>query len=341
MDIAKFIKEDLLSIVCNLIVLIFLNIYFISLNSIRNNLGDLIYLDLIVMIIYIVIFVIKYVKWKGRYEELYNYMIKNRSINEDDIKVEYISEEIMKYIIKEKEDSHNSIVKDYEEKLNTLEEYITKWIHEIKIPISALNIINERMDEDDISIFIKNELGKINFLVNSVLYGSRATVASEDIFIKEENLSNIVKASIKNNAFFLIKNNIEVDIHNLDYNIYTDKKWVMYILDQIINNSIKYLNRNGKIKFYGIDEEKYVTLCIRDNGIGIVKEDIERIFNKGFTGSNGRNKINKSTGMGLYFSSKILEKLGHGICVESVEGEYTLIKINFYKISDYLKVTKM
>lgn len=133
---------------------------------------------------------------------------------------------------------------------------------------------------------------------------------------------------------------LEVEIENLNYSIYSDKKWILYVMDQVINNAIKYSKKNGRIKFTGIDEGKYITLNIEDNGIGIAQEDIERIFNKGFTGMNGRNTTYKSTGMGLYFSKKILQKLGHTIDVYSAQGEYTLFKIKFSKISDYLDVAK-
>jgi len=95
------------------------------------------------------------------------------------------------------------------------------------------------------------------------------------------------------------------------------------------------------MEFYAEDNKDYIKLCIKDNGIGIAKEDIDRIFNKGFTGSNGRNKVYKSTGMGLYFTKKVLNKLEHEINVESIKGEYTLFNIYFYKISDYLNVIKM
>lgn len=111
----------------------------------------------------------------------------------------------------------------------------------------------------------------------------------EDIFISEIKLQDLIKQAIKNNAFMLIRNSIEVKLENLNYYIFTDKKWVLYVLDQLINNEIKYSKENGEIKFYGEESDKYICLNIRDNGIGIAPEDLERIFNKGFTGTNGRN----------------------------------------------------
>ena len=103
---------------------------------------------------------------------------------------------------------------------------------------------------------------------------------------------------------------MDVDIKNLNFNVYTDKKWMGYVLDQIIHNSIKYSKGNGALKFYGRDEEKYIELCIEDNGTGIAKEDIGRIFDKVFTGKNGRNTVYKSTGIGLIHSYFAINALG-------------------------------
>ena len=341
MKLNRFIKEEKLGIIFNAIVFLCVNIYFITLNSLKDKKVDLIYLDMVLLVIYLIWFFVKYKRWKERYDELYSYVTHDEDIDRDAIKNKFVAEEIMAYIIDKKEDEFRESQFNCEQQLKELEEYISKWVHEIKLPISALNMILERVEDDAINSSIKNETEKINFLVNSVLYGSRTTASAEDIFIVEERLDLIVKNAIRNNAFFLIKNNIEVKMESLSFSIYSDKKWLLYVLDQIINNAIKYTKKNGEIKFYGEDHDKYIILNIRDNGIGIAKEDAERIFNKGFTGVNGRNTTYKSTGMGLYFSKKILDKQNHTIEVDSVEGEYTLFKIKFSKISDYINVAKM
>ena len=339
MNLKRFIREEKLTIIFNLAILLCTNLYYIVLNSVKYKKGDLIYLDIMLIFIYFLWFFIKYKIWKKRYDELYSYAEENENIEAVDN--EYIAEEIISQIISRKEETFRKRELEYQQQINDMEEYISKWVHEIKLPISTLNIIIERIEDDTISSNIKNETEKINFLVNSVMYGSRTTASAEDIFIVEEKLDLIVKNAVRNNSFFLIKNNIEISLKNLEYRIYTDRKWILYVLDQIINNDIKYCDENGKIEFYGVDEGNYIALNIKDNGIGIAEEDIERIFNKGFTGKNGRNSVYKSTGMGLYFSYKILKKLGHGIEVESVEGEYTLFRIKFNKISDYMNVAKM
>lgn len=341
MNLIRFIKEKGLNIIFSISVLVVVNIYLISINSFNSRTSDLIYLDFIVMTIYVIWIYIDYVNWKKKYYDLYKSILDKNDISSGDIKESSLEEEMIFNIIDNKDKKYDAKMKAYEEKLRDMEEYISKWVHEIKLPITALNIISEEIEDYNVASSVKNETEKINFLVNSVIYGSRATVASEDIFIKEENLEAIVKKSIRNNSFFLIRKKIEVTTNNLNYNIYSDGKWVTYVIDQLINNSIKYSKENGKVEFYAEDCREYTKLCIKDNGIGIGKEDIDRIFSKGFTGSNGRNKVYKSTGMGLYFTKKVLNKLEHEISVESVKNEYTLFNIYFYKISDYLKVTKM
>lgn len=341
MSLIRFIKEKNINIIFSIALLIVINIYLISINSFNGRASDLIYLDFIIIAIYLMWIYTAYFNWKKQYYDLYKSILDKNDISIEDVKESSLEEEIIHKVTDNKDKKYDFKTKEYEEKLSDMEEYISKWVHEIKLPITALNIISEDIEDYTVASSVKNETEKINFLVNSIIYGSRATVASEDIFIKEENLGDIVKKSIKNNSFFLIKNKIEVVARNLNYNVYTDGKWIIYVIDQLINNAIKYSKEDGKIEFYAEDNKDYIKLNIKDNGIGIAKEDIDRIFNKGFTGSNGRNKVYKSTGMGLYFTKKVLNKLEQEVTVESIKGEYTLFNIYFYKISDYLKVTKM
>lgn len=341
MSLIRFIKEKNINIIFSIALLIVINIYLISINSFNDRASDLIYLDFIIIAIYLMWIYTAYFNWKKQYYDLYKSILDKNDISIEDVKESSLEEEIIYKVTDNKDKKYDFKTKEYEEKLSDMEEYISKWVHEIKLPITALNIISEDIEDYTVASSVKNETEKINFLVNSIIYGSRATVASEDIFIKEENLGDIVKKSIKNNSFFLIKNKIEVVARNLNYNVYTDGKWIIYVIDQLINNAIKYSKEDGKIEFYAEDNKDYIKLNIKDNGIGIAKEDIDRIFNKGFTGSNGRNKVYKSTGMGLYFTKKVLNKLEQEVTVESIKGEYTLFNIYFYKISDYLKVTKM
>ena len=339
MNIKEFLKEKLSNFIYSAVLFLIINIYLFSLNSIKN-LSDLIYLDILIITIFIGFTILDYRKMKDRYSSIMELIEDEKDIDSYCIDDNFLEGKIINYIIDYKDKKLENETKECENQLKDMEEYISRWVHEIKLPLSAMKIILDR-DSDDMISSIENELEKMNFLVNSVMYGSRATASAEDIFIKEENLKDIVRTAVKSNSFFLIKNNISPKLGDLDFKVYTDKKWIIYILGQLINNSIKYSKENGVIEFSAEDKGESIELKIRDNGIGINEEDLERVFNKGFTGSNGRNSVYKSTGMGLYFSKKIIDKLNHSIEVESVKDKYTLFRIRFYKISDYLSVTKL
>ncbi len=339
MNIKEFLKEKLSNFIYSAVLFLIINIYLFSLNSIKN-LSDLIYLDILIITIFIVFTILDYRKMKDRYSSIMELIEDEKDIDSYCIDDNFLEGKIINYIIDYKDKKLENETKECENQLKDMEEYISRWVHEIKLPLSAMKIILDR-DSDDMISSIENELEKMNFLVNSVMYGSRATASAEDIFIKEENLKDIVRTAVKSNSFFLIKNNISPKLGDLDFKVYTDKKWIIYVLGQLINNSIKYSKENGVIEFSAEDKGESIELKIRDNGIGINEEDLERVFNKGFTGSNGRNSVYKSTGMGLYFSKKIIDKLNHSIKVESVKDKYTLFRIRFYKISDYLSVTKL
>lgn len=222
--------------------------------------------------------------------------------------------------------------------LNEINDYLTKWVHEIKIPIAVCELIADKIDEIDISEQLIVEFDRIKFLINQVLYTSRASCYSEDLQISEINVEKVVKEVIKKNSVLLISQNIDIKLDNMNYNVMSDEKWFSYIIDQLINNACKYVPKNGTVSIYAENDEKATKLFVEDNGIGIKKKDINRIFDRGFTGENGRN-LAKSTGMGLYLSKKIVHKLGHEIYVESEEGKGTKFTICFYKLSDYFNVT--
>jgi len=294
------------------------------------------YLNFLILIISFIFFIIDYINLKNKYKDILRCLENHKDIDTYLISGKSIEDNIMKGIIEDLKLKNDEEVKEYRKNLKELDEYIAKWVHEIKIPISALDIITDRLSSIEDSIDIKNQVAKINFLVNSILYSSRSSSMFEDIFFNKVSLDKIVKSSIKNNSFLLIKNNIEVMLNNLDYTVFTDIKCISYILDQIINNAIKYSKEKGKIEFSAKNIENGVVFSIKDYGIGIEKEDIDRVFDKGFTGMNGRNRLYKSTGMGLYFAKNMIDKLGHKIEVSSKKDEYTIFNIYFYDISDYL-----
>ena len=152
----------------------------------------------------------------------------------------------------------------------------------------------------------------------------------KDYYIRKVVLKEIVNESIKKNKSSLIQEKISIDIHDLDIEVNTDNKWIVFILNQIIQNSIKYRKKgNSVIEIYANQGKENVILYIKDNGIGIKQGEITRVFEKGFTGTNGRLSNKKSTGIGLYLCKKLCNKLGIGLELNSVQNEGTEIRLVF------------
>ena len=141
-----------------------------------------------------------------------------------------------------------------------------------------------------------------------------------DFVIKEYDLDNIVRQAIRKYAPLFIRKKINLDFQPTTYKVLTDEKWLVFVIEQLLSNAIKYTNK-GKISIYSLENKK---LVIEDTGIGISKEDIPRIFDKGFTGYNGRTD-KKATGLGLYLCKNILDKLSHKISIESEVGVKTKV----------------
>ena len=212
-------------------------------------------------------------------------------------------------------------------------DFIELWIHEIKIPIATSKMIVEN-NKNEITASINEELDKIDNYTEQALFYARSNTVEKDYYIRKVVLKEIVNESIKKNKSSLIQEKISIDIHDLDIEVNTDNKWIVFILNQIIQNSIKYRKKeNSVIEIYANQGKENVILYIKDNGIGIKQGEITRVFEKGFTGTNGRLSNKKSTGIGLYLCKKLCNKLGTGIELNSVQNEGTEVKLVFPKDS--------
>ena len=209
-------------------------------------------------------------------------------------------------------------------------EYIEQWIHEVKTPISALKLLCAN-NKNEFSKNILIELNKIQHMSEQALFYARSECVEKDYHISEQLLSDIIHEAIMDNKPLLINNNVSIEVENCQINVFTDEKWIVFILNQLISNCIKYRREHLEIHFYTELENDFVHLNITDNGIGIKEDEVSQIFEKGFTGSNGRTHIH-STGIGLYLCKKLCDKLGVGIRAES-SYHGTTIKLSFYKNS--------
>ena len=250
----------------------------------------------------------------------------------------FMEGKILKDLLEQINKSMVENVNKYKYKQEDYKEYIELWIHEIKIPIASSKLIIEN-NKNQTTKSIDEELQKIENYIEQALYYARSNTVEKDYYVKKVNLKDIVNESIKKNKNVLIHEKISVNIHDLDLEVNTDNKWIIFILNQIIQNSIKYKkqDKNLEIEIYAKQGKENVILYIKDNGIGIKKGEITRVFEKGFTGTNGRLIGKKSTGIGLYLCKNLCNKLGIAIELNSVQNEGTELRLVFPK-SSYIDI---
>ena len=332
MSLWKYLKERKLYFILVIFILLIVDItLFLDLN-LSECIDTLIYINMLSILTTIIFIIMGYSRYKRELNQ-FIHNIKENSNMEDN----YIDKEITS-IIEEKKEEVDSLRHELEE----INDYMTNWIHEVKIPISVLQMIGKRINEVDssreISKQINSQVSRIDKLVEQAMYSSRAGNYNSDFLINEVDLGQVVKEVIKKNKYQFIYNKIDLQVSEINKTILTDKKWITHIIELILDNAIKYSDVGGKIEVYLKENKKGCELHIKDYGMGIVPQDIDRVFDKGFTGENGRKRT-KSTGMGLYISKKILNKLSHDINVISTSGEFCDVYITFYNLSDYFNVT--
>lgn len=228
-------------------------------------------------------------------------------------------------------------INDYRENIDDFKEYIEMWIHEVKIPIASLVLMchNHKTELDE--KYIK-QVKRLDNYADQVLYYMRSNYTENDYLIKDTKLDKIVGKVLIKNKDDLLESKMEISVETKELSVMTDGKWLEFILNQIISNSMKYKREDvaSVIKIEAEEREDSVSLSVYDNGIGIPKKDISNVFKKTFTGENGR-KGAKSTGMGLYIVRKLCTRLGHKIEIESEESQWTKVRIIFGK-NDYYRM---
>ena len=209
-------------------------------------------------------------------------------------------------------------------------EYIELWVHEVKTPIASSKLIAQN-NKSDVTDSITEELDKIEGFVEQSLFYSKSNAVEKDYLVKEINLQDLCYAVLRKNSKQFIQNKVAAETDNLNFTVFCDSKWLEFILDQLVTNVKKYRKKEDpKIKMSAVQYENSIVLSVEDNGIGIAENELPRIFDKGFVGSNGR-KTEKSTGMGLYICKKLCDKLGFSIYSTSSPGCGTTVSIVFPK----------
>lgn len=240
------------------------------------------------------------------------------------------------------QDDNSSQLQQLHDEKHDQQEFIMSWIHEVKLPIAASQLLIENSEGKSGEWLIdklEDELDKIDNYVEQALYYSRIDSFSKDYFITDVQLNQMIKNSVKKYSKLFINKGIHFEMDEVEQYVHSDGKWLGFVIDQIIANSLKYTHEGGKITIHFEEDRKEKKLLIQDNGIGIKVEDLNRVFEKGFTGFIGRSH-RKSTGMGLYLAKQLAKKLGHDLTIESEEGKYTRVVIHFPKVSSYYYLNK-
>ena len=230
----------------------------------------------------------------------------------------------------------NEQISGFRRENSDFREYIEMWVHEIKLPLASLDL----MCHNDGNGRYSEQLRLIEDDIENVLFYTRSGSAEKDYIFKKVLLKRVFADIAVRKRADLQMRNISLRTDSLDTTVCTDAKWLMYILGQLFGNSMKYIShdRPAEIFVYAVEDSESTQLHFRDNGIGIPETDLPYIFEKSFTGENGRIRSG-ATGMGLYIIKTMCSKLGHTIRAESVRGEYTDIIITFGK-NDMLSVMK-
>ncbi len=335
MKLSRYLKDKLYFII---LFITFLSLIILLLLGFKVSLELIIVIISLLVIFAILVLIIEYLKKRNFYNEFINIVDK---LDKKYLVIEMLNSpnfhegEILYNELYEINKSMLENIKNYEISMNDFKDYIEMWIHEVKIPLSSL-VLMIHNNKNNISSKMVDQVKRLDNYVDQVLFYVRAENAEKDYLIKKTELNKVINKIALKNKDYILENNICFSVLDCEKKVLTDSKWLEFIIDQIINNSIKYKRdiASSFIKIYTEENNEEIRLIIYDNGIGIDAKDLPRVFDKTYTGTNGRLK-SKSTGMGLYIAKNLCEKLGHKIAIESKVNEYTKVIITFNKESIY------
>ncbi len=328
-------KRWKLILICAALLLL-LNGYFFIFTYEKLQFSDLAYLD-VLLIFFGFVFLGADIYKFWQFERAVGRFSSEQMILVDRVKP-FLSPEIQ-LILQHNEERYRTEHYRQAQQLSELSDYIAKWSHEIKLPLSALKMMNERNEDRELKGQMTFQLERIQQNLNTLLMASKWQNPQNDLELTKVSLDQAAKAAIRNHSYFLIQQHVEITVQLAALSVYSDARWLVYVLDQLLSNSLKYASDSPKVSLSAKVVEQAVILEYRDNGQGISEQDLPYIFDKGFVGNSFRAGNYRSTGMGLYFARQILERLGHRIEAASVEEQGTIFKIYFADTRDFFLLT--
>ena len=288
----------------------------------------ILYPFILTIVFVLIVLLFDYIKYKEKVNKIIQicndisscYSVK---INDKNIFDEYYLD-IINELLKE----NRKQVSQIQKKISDINDYFSIWVHQIKTPIASmkLKIDNEQMD----LLQLASDLNRIDHYVDLVLSFLKFDEEKIDLYFRKTDVDRIMRESLKKFSNDFIIKKIRLDYKLSKREVLTDEKWLSFVFDQLLSNALKYTDK-GTISIY-YDEDS--CLCIKDSGIGIALADMERLFEKGFTGYNGR-QYKKASGIGLYMCKRMCDKLNIAISIESIVNEYTLVKLKFLSNEEY------
>jgi signal transduction histidine kinase len=345
MKLARYLKDRAFVLPATLLVLLFIAVMFAAFGV---DLTVAIYTDIMVSLVLVIVLSIDFLRRRRFYTQLavvLEQLPEKQLISELLYRPSFLEGELAFDALKAGNKSMNDSIAAQRRTTDEYREYLESWVHEIKAPIASVGLIveNHRGELDgSLASALTAELGRIESYVEQALYYTRSAHVERDYAIRRVPLAELVKAAVRKQSRVLIESGITPQLVELDFDVLVDSKWLDFILGQIITNSAKYTTSSSgdpscferpTITFTAqhLDadtSQERVILSIIDNGIGIPASDVARVFDKGFTGANGRTHTH-STGIGLYLCKRLCEKMGLSITIASKEGAGTTVNIIF------------
>ena len=288
----------------------------------------ILYPFILTIVFVLIVLLFDYIKYKEKVNKIIQicndisscYSVK---INDKNIFDEYYLD-IINELLKE----NRKQVSQIQKRVSDINDYFSIWVHQIKTPIASMKL---KIDNEQIDLLqLASDLNRIDHYVDLVLSFLKFDEEKIDLYFRKTDVDRIMRESLKKFSNDFIIKKIRLDYKLSKREVLTDEKWLSFVFDQLLSNALKYTDK-GTISIYYDGES---CLCIKDSGIGIALADMERLFEKGFTGYNGR-QYKKASGIGLYMCKRMCDKLNIAISIESVVNEYTLVKLKFLCNEEY------
>ena len=326
--IGSYLKSRL-AIVC---LYLFITAVFLSLTALYgygNAFWNMLYAVVIVVFFGALYAVFDYRKYRKKCLDLFTALVKGEERMQFLPEGGDVKEQLYRQMLMDVEQEKKRLCIAYDEKKKDMMDYYTMWIHQVKTPIAALRLLLLEEGEK------LEELFKIEQYAEMALTYARLESVSSDLLFQYCDVRNVVKQALKKHFVLFSRSGLSLHLEEFSLRAVTDEKWLLFVVGQVLSNAVKYTEKGG-ISIYGSDEEgnvrqgKVYYLAVEDTGIGIRESDLPRVFEKGFTGANGRME-ERSTGIGLYLCRQVMDRLSHTIRIKSQPGKGTKVILGFWQ----------